>query len=369
MTVVGLGITLFALMGIPAVFLGGYVSDRFGRRRALMASMLASAAVYGLYPWISGAPTYLLLSALAGVSLSIYWPASNAMLTDLTPPEERGRVFGWLNVVNNAALGAGALLGSVTVDSLAGVFDDPARRYHILYYVDAGTYLAFLAILWLWIDETLPSRAAGEYAGFRKGWGEALRDGNLLFLGALMVCFTLIYSAYFVLPVFFHRFLGLTEGQAGWPLVLNMAMVVLLQMPLWSVLDPWRRTRSLALAAAFFALGLSGFLACGTGLAAGVAGALAAMAVFTLGELAHGPAAIALFGSLAPEHLRGTYMSVNSMTWSLGLGLGPVVMGCFLDAGRPGALWLLMIAVMAAAAAGLAVFERRVPREVNRPGA
>jgi MFS family permease len=96
---------------------------------------------------------------------------------------------------------------------------------------------------------------------------------------------------------------------------------------------------------------------------------LASVTLFTFGEICHAPASDSLISAMAPVHLRGTYMSVQSLTWCIGLTAGPILQGRFLDAEKPAAMWGLFLLLLGAAAAGLLLLERRLPPGVNQPAA
>jgi MFS family permease len=217
------------------------------------------------------------------------------------------------------------------------------------------------------IRET-PAHAAEAYGGFIRGWREAFRDVRLVSLALLLPAFTIIYSIYGILAVFFEKYVGLKTYQTGIALVLNTAIVAIFQIPFWSLVDSWRRTRILILGAIFFAGGCLGFILSCSGRTAGLVTVLASVTLFTFGELCHAPASDSLIAALAPVHLRGTYMSVQSLTWCIGLALGPVLQGWFLHAERPVEMWCLFLLLLLAAAAGLLALERRLPPGVNRPG-
>lgn len=109
---------LLAVYAVTHFFAGpviGSLSDRFGRRRVLLVSLLCFAADYAL---MAVAPTlaWLFLGrAIAGIAGATYAPA-NAVIADVTPPERRGAVFGLLG----AAFGGGFILGPAVGGLLVG---------------------------------------------------------------------------------------------------------------------------------------------------------------------------------------------------------------------------------------------------------
>jgi MFS family permease len=85
-----------------------------------------------------------------------------------------------------------------------------------------------------------------------------------------------------------------------------------------------------------------------------------ALAIFGIGECFHGPAHQALVAEIAPDHLRGRYFAVHSLSWGLAGTVGPAI-GGFILAWRPFALWPLAAAVCLVASFGALAVERRVP--------
>ncbi|MES2058109.1 MAG: tetracycline resistance MFS efflux pump [Pseudomonadota bacterium] len=104
--IAGYMLVVFAFTQFFAGPVLGNLSDRFGRRVVLIASMLAFAADYAL---MAIAPTlaWLFLGrAIAGIAGAVYGPASS-VLADVTPPEKRAGVFGFIG----AAFGVGFIIG------------------------------------------------------------------------------------------------------------------------------------------------------------------------------------------------------------------------------------------------------------------
>ncbi|OYY70587.1 MAG: tetracycline resistance MFS efflux pump [Sphingomonas sp. 28-63-12] len=97
----------------------GNLGDRYGRRPVLIASMLAFSADYALMAFAPTLAWLFLGRAVAGVAGAIYGPAS-AALADVTPPDARARMFGYIS----AAFGIGFIIGP----AIGGVLSDLGPR-------------------------------------------------------------------------------------------------------------------------------------------------------------------------------------------------------------------------------------------------
>ena len=90
-----------------------------------------------------------------------------------------------------------------------------------------------------------------------------------------------------------------------------------------------------------------------------------ALGIFGIGECFHGPAHQALVAEIAPDHLRGRYFAVHSLSWGLAGTVGPAV-GGFLLASAPFALWPAAAVVCLIAALGSLRTEPMVPERFRR---
>jgi MFS family permease len=66
--------------------------------------------------------------------------------------------------------------------------------------------------------------------------------------------------------------------------------------------------------------------------------------VFAVGETLWQPVAPSIVNDLAPEHLRGRYNSVGSLSWAVAGTLGPAIAGILLGQGL-GMVWIFIVAV------------------------
>src|ERR1700682_6298443 len=107
--VVGAGLLSNALIRYPA----GWAADRFGTRPVMLASLAVTAALFLAYLLPLPARAFILVRFIQGGAQGAYLPAANGLLAEVSPPHERGRVFGFMQSTNMAGMLIGPAIGGV----------------------------------------------------------------------------------------------------------------------------------------------------------------------------------------------------------------------------------------------------------------
>ena len=118
----------------------------------------------------------------------------------------------------------------------------------------------------------------------------------------------------------------------------------------WSSRRP--NLRILALGALLYALGV-GSVALGAGFWA----FWLSMVILTFGELLLVPTGTAYAANAAPPEMRGRYMGLYGLTWSVAFGIGPVLGGWLNDNVSPSATWVGGMLVGLVAVAGFLLLQ------------
>lgn len=106
-------VSAFSAMQLVSAPLWGRVSDRYGRKRALLIGLAASAAAYVVFAF---ADSYwlLLLSRIVQGAGGGTVAVVQAYVTDSVEPRNRARGLGWLSAATNTGVVLGPLIGSET---------------------------------------------------------------------------------------------------------------------------------------------------------------------------------------------------------------------------------------------------------------
>ncbi|MCX2952896.1 MFS transporter [Lentzea sp. NEAU-D7] len=348
---------LFALVGNP---IAGVLVDRFGARCVVVGGYLLRAVGFGLYPFVDSALGMFLAVALVAVGDGSFSPSVQALVADITQGAERDKLLAAQRSLRNAGLGAGGLVaaGALTLGS------DAAYQVIVL-----GTGLAFvLAAVIVGSIRYRPVAPAVRTVA-RGGYRAVLANRPFLALTALNVPIAFGYMVLAVaLPVYITTQLGAPTGLVGTLYAVNTIGIALLQIPVTRYLVRFSRTRTTAAGAAVIGVSFVVFAALGvvsSSAAVLLAGAFAATALFTLGELMHGATASALVSSAAPAETRGRHLSVYQFSWAIPTATAPAVLTWLMTFSATG-MWLVLAAGVTASALALVRLEPRLPQEAVR---
>ncbi|PZN11673.1 MAG: MFS transporter [Bacillota bacterium] len=392
LTWAGTVLSLHSLLATVMVGIGGRLADRLGRKPLLLTSLVSSGVVsflIGLWPV---ATAYAVLMVLFGMTVSLYRPASQALVSDLAPGRER-QVFSLLYM----ALNLGVALGAAAGGSLVA-----AWSYRAIYWADALTFF-LSAVLVAWgVPDTFRKRlltrrrhgaalpGTGNAAGNspvtslgeqRRTTGRTAPTGgpervrepatapafgavgqrgprsrrlddlyqsgllSVVILGLASLGLWFVYAQLqTVLPVTMSG-LGFSEAAYGMLWSLNAILVVVLTPVLSTLADRrgWSLSGLLQSSAVVHAAGFAILLLAGDRPVYGWF--VLAIVVITVGEVLQAISFSATVARIAPEDLRGTYQGLAGMLTSLGWVAGPLLGGAIADAWGTTALWAVTVVV------------------------
>jgi len=355
MTWVGAWLSLTVLVTAFSQWLGGILSDRYGRGQIMIPALWSRAATslaiaYAIRSeWALGA----LLSAhvLATFLSHFFEPAARGWIADHTGARQRYRAFGLQRMAAYGGFALGPALGGLVADSS-----------YFLIFTFCAAVCGFCAL-----GATILLRGEAPPKGGTR-WRESLSldaglDWNFLRLCGFYALLSVAMAQLVVpLSIYAKEIVGLKESQVGLLLSLNGLLIVLFQMPVVHLFSGVRLTAAISLGALMYALGYAW-----VGWAGGLGGLAGAVAVVTAGEILVPSAVHALAANMSPDKERGRFLGVLGLSRQLGSAIGPLA-GCAglelaVAVGLPGHWLGVSVLALIAAAGFLSMGGRLLPDE------
>ena len=314
--------------------IGGYLSDTIGRRSAILLSVVTTAALTAIVPFVGPLAAIIVVVGLIGVTSQIHKPAMAAMLVDsVTTSQQRLAAFGVLRFAMNIGAALGGVLGGV----LASI------SYVGLFLGEAAALLLFGVIMAVLLrdatrspSDTDPTDTTDKQAEVAVGYRQALTDRTLVRFLLMTVFAMFVYIQTTVgLPLHVSE-VGLDERDFGLLMGLNGLVVVMLELPLISVVSRYRPDHVLALGNLFTCVGLTL-----TGFTTEMGLLSVAVLIWTFGEMAYSSIVQAHLVSLTPPGMIGRYQGLYGAAYTIGTGAGPVIGGA-VYAFAPSLLWTMI---------------------------
>jgi MFS family permease len=348
MTFVGVILAFWSASGLVGQLVGGSLTDQFGRKRLMAISLGTNACVLVAFGFADSFATAALVVVLAGFVGALFQPARDAMIADLIESGKRPQAYGLIRVVANLGIAIGPAIGGFLA----------SRSYLITFLGNASAAFLFFLITVFLMRETKPSALSARVRTTAPGnLLTVLRDVRFIVFCATIALTTLLAAQMMaVLPVYMKDQFGLGESFYGWVMTTNAGMVVLLQFPITRATQRIPRLFLTAAGATLYALGVFS-----VGFGNAFPHFIAAMVIYTFGEMVLVPTSTAITADLAPPELRGRYMGMLGLTWSLGFGIGPILGGLIIDHIAPRALWPITASAGIAAALIFLALARLAP--------
>ncbi|MGG2065022.1 MDR family MFS transporter [Bacillus sp. S14(2024)] len=310
-----------ALVGVFASFIGGNLSDRYGRKKIMLSSIIVWICVFIGFGFAEHVLTFFLLNALNGMCRSFFEPTSRALLSDLTKPEHRLMMFN---------LRYGAINVGVAIGPLVGLQVGTAEST-TPFFIAAIMYALYTIVLALQLRKYHVGEEKTEETE-RVTFMDSLRiiRKDIVFLVALIGIiistagysqFSSTLSQYFANSHLFENGVKLFS----YALTLNAITVVIVQYPLIQVCKKYTPLVSIMVGTLLVGVGL-----CGFGFAGSMWAVFVCTIIFTIGEVLMFSMTDVFIDQIAVANLKGTYFGAMGFS-GIGAVIGPWFGGLLLD--------------------------------------
>ena len=355
---VGLALSIATIITIPMVPVTGMLVDHFGAKRVVLTSQILQGAGFLGYLVVHNAAMLVGMALLVAVGQSLFWSAYFTLVAQIAAQNERDRWYGLAAATRNIGLGVGGLLAGVLVGANGIV------GYHLVVVANGLSFFLAAGLLLLGVRVTAPQRSDREQ---KPSYRLVLRDRPFLLLVAANVIFALCSTLLTIgVPIYVAVALRAPLWVIGALMALSTALIAVLQTVVVRLLEPYRRTR------AFVLTGFLWCIWCGLlALALVIPPALllpflfVVTCVYALAELIHDPTSNALAAEIGPDTLRGRYLALFQLSWSIASILAPGLFTLLFTV-SPVLPWVVMAGLMLLASLTIYWIEPHLPKQAVR---
>jgi len=323
-TIVGVLIAAFSIAQLASAPLWGRVSDRYGRRPALLAGLLISAVAYVIFAYAS--TLWLLLvsrivQGLGGGTIGVV----QAYVADASDPNDRAKSLGWLSAATSLGAVVGPAIGSVLIHWGRHAPGIASAIFCVLVSVFAWMYLR---------ESKDDAMASGEHQLMPQTSASAVwsviahpREPAQRLIWIYAIGIGAFYGTAPTLPLILSSRLPITEANVGFFVMYLGGMGVVVRAGLLGRMIEWLgEVRLTRLGLVLLAMGLAMVAAVHSYLTL-----LIALTLMPLGTAFVFPCVTAMLSRVVPKRHRGLYMGVQHTFGGVSRVVFPLAAGVAMD--------------------------------------
>jgi len=353
-SVLGLAYLVSALIGVGSGYLGGHLSDHFGRRPLIFTGWIGqTAVVLGFVAAGSSATAGLLVLCFGGLFFQIGNAAGQALVADLVPHDRHEPAYAAVRVASNLGVTFGPPLGGLLL--LLGSWNALFLGAAAFSTVGFALAVLFLPARGAYAPDEPPSRGS---------FVVIARDRPFLLFLVSAAFAWLVYVAFeTVLPISLVSSHGYSSSTWGFLVVVNPLLVTFFQLRLTERVAAVPAAVKLAVGLPLMGLP---FLLLSVNDALPVV--MLILFLFVIGEMLWVPTSQTAVAGLAPPDLRGAYMGAFGSMGAIGFALAPFIGLQVRKSFGDSAVWMLQAALsLVAAGTGAAAIRIALGRGPDEP--
>ncbi|MDQ0231646.1 MDR family MFS transporter [Metabacillus malikii] len=332
----GLLLIFSQIFSVLANLMGGYFADRYGRKTMMVIASIGQGLSFILFawtdsPWLSMPLLGFIFFSLAGVFGAFYWPASQAMVTDVVDEKERSGVFAIFYTSINIAVVVGPILGAIFY-----------VRYPFEVLLVSGVVCLLLSLLL--VKHTRETAPEQQHTGSDKWYTiitKQVKEYHIIFkdqtfflfiiagilVGVTFMQLDMLIPVYITEMIHHQKIfdfgnwsLTLTGEQVfGVVLSENGLLVALLTIIVTKWMSKYKEKNVFVISSIVYGIAMISF-----GLSSSVWIMLIAMGLFTFAELMTAGIQQTFVSKISPEHMRGQYFAAASLRHTIGRTIAPI---------------------------------------------
>lgn len=320
----GLFITISGVIFSVSSLIGGKITDKIGRKKIIIIFESLAVILYLSCMFIEPSMTMAYLLLLAGLFYGIAMPAHDAMIADLTTPDNRQAAYS----LSYLGFNAGFALAQI----MAGFLFE--NYLYLMFLIDAVTALMSIIVIGLFVKETIDKADEVDESSEleSKVTGSVLKvllsRPILIYFAIAVLGYKFVYAQWsFMMPM--HAEFNFPDGGAtlyGFLGTFNATIVVFCTPLLTLLFENKTNIKRVFYAGILFTIGfgLLGFISIKIAF-------FASVLIFTLGEILEAISTMPFIMNHTPASHRGRISAVLPIIMGMGYTLSPLVMGYVLE--------------------------------------
>ena len=317
----GLIVTLMAVSQVPSLMIGGKVADSIGRKKVIIIFQTLGGFFYLVCGFMKPSIFVIIIIVIAANCYSMAAPAYDAMIADITTPQNRKSSYSLLYMGMNIGVSVGPIMaGYLFKDYLS-----------LLFIGDAITSFLSIIIIYIFIKETTSSKnvvidKGRELEKYEEGSviSVLLKRPIILYFSIIMLVYSFSYSQWsFTLPL---QMAALFKGSGakfyGFVASINGFVVIIFTPIITTLLHKVKALKVIAIGGIFYAVSFGMF-----GVISKLPMFFISIFIMTIGEILISTNHGTFIANNTPSSHRGRINAILPIITGAGYAFGPAVMG------------------------------------------
>jgi len=299
-------LAFFGLGSLFGGFLGGKLTDKIGFYKVMVYSLFLTGLGFIGLQYITS--FWGLCFAILGIMTiaDTFRPAIYVSLKAYSKSENQTKSLALIRLAINLGMGVGPTLAGLIIVK---------KGYNMLFWIDGFTCIFAIILFYILVEET-------KLMSNNKKALTTIKDKNVVYKDRsywifIAICFLMgmtFFQLIVTIPVYYDRQFNLDEFNIGLIMFINVAIIVVFEMPLVNYLEKKNISTTKLIIAGCIFFGLS-FYILFQNFWIGIL--IVSIVIITLGEMLGFPYTNAFAIKRAKEGFEGSYMALYAMAFSL----------------------------------------------------